>query len=89
MVTPTPEICTADPDGKGLVTDVCLKQKSNYVGITKQLKDPYDIYVKEKAVLGRAHFEAFNELGIPLTQRAGSIAVPERLSLMRRRTGFT
>ena len=52
-----------DPEtGKGLVTDVCLKRKiRNYVGITKQLKDPYDIYVKEKAVLGRAHFEAFNE----------------------------
>lgn len=51
--------------GMGLVTDVCLKRKvRNYVHMTKGLEARYDIYVKEKAVLGRAHFDAFTKLGI-------------------------
>lgn len=38
--------------GHGLVTDVCLKRKvRNYVLITKQEKPPFDIFIKEKAVL--------------------------------------
>jgi CRISPR-associated protein Csd2 len=64
-----------DPEtGKGLVTDVCLKRKvRNYVQITKTGEDGkaekgFDIYIKEKAVLGRAHFKAFSELGIPTGQ---------------------
>lgn len=53
--------------GHGLVTDVCIKRKiRNYVGLTKQMQQPYDIYVKEKAVLGRAHTKAFKEIGIDL-----------------------
>jgi CRISPR-associated protein Csd2 len=52
--------------GMGLVTDVCLKRKvRNFVQLTKPEKG-YDIYVKEKAVLGRSHVQAFNELGIAL-----------------------
>ena len=61
-----------DPEtGRGLVTDVCLKRKvRNYVQITHTGTDGkalsgFDIYIKEKAVLGRAHFKAFNDLGIP------------------------
>jgi len=51
--------------GMGLVTDVCLKRKvRNFVQINDIQKDGYDIYVKEKAVLGLAHFKAFKELGI-------------------------
>lgn len=51
--------------GQGIVTDVCLKRKvRNYVLMTKEPVSPYDIYVKEKAVLGRAHFEAFKKMGI-------------------------
>jgi len=51
--------------GVGLVTDVCLKRKvRNFIWIVKGGERPYDIYVKEKGVLGRAHFQAFNELGI-------------------------
>ena len=75
-----------DPQtGQGLVTDVCLKRKiRNYVGITKRKEDgPYedgfDIYVKEKAVLGRAHFVAFEKLGITLGQDATEL-IPEELS---------
>jgi len=57
--------------GKGLVTDVCLKRKiRNYVGIKQGFKSPFDIYIKEKAVLGRAHFQAFKELGIELGEEA-------------------
>ena len=38
--------------GHGLVTDVCLKRKvRNYVLMTKEEKSPYDIFIKEKAVL--------------------------------------
>jgi len=51
--------------GRGLVTDVCLKRKvRNYVQIVKECQRPYDIYVKEKAILGAAHVQAFKELGI-------------------------
>ena len=34
--------------------------------MTKNCSDGFDIYVKEKAVLGRAHVAAFKELGIQL-----------------------
>lgn len=38
--------------GNGLVSDVCIKRKvRNYVLMTKQEKSPYDIFIKEKAVL--------------------------------------
>jgi CRISPR-associated protein Csd2 len=53
--------------GMGLVTDVSLKRKvRNFVHIIKGAEKPYDIYIKEKAVLGRAHVEAFKELEIEL-----------------------
>ena len=65
--------------GYGLVTDVCLKRKvRNYVGLKNGEKTPYDIYVKEKAVLGRAHVKAFNDLGISLGSEA-KCKVPENL----------
>ncbi len=51
--------------GCGLVTDVCLKRKvRNYIALTKKYESPFDIYIKEKAVLGDAHFAAFKKLGI-------------------------
>ncbi|NOZ68268.1 MAG: type I-C CRISPR-associated protein Cas7/Csd2 [Deferribacteres bacterium] len=42
-----------DPEtGHGLVTDVCLKRKvRNYVQISNDNKDGYDIFIKEKAIL--------------------------------------
>ena len=56
---------------KGLVTDVCLKRKvRNYVQIAKEGDPNYDIYVKEKAVLGRSHKEAFKSLGITLGEES-------------------
>ena len=64
--------------GEGLVTDVCLKRKvRNYVQLTKT-EDGYDIYVKEKAVLGRAHVVAFKSLGIDVGQES-SKTIPAEL----------
>jgi CRISPR-associated protein Csd2 len=85
-----------DPEtGHGLVTDVCLKRKvRNYVQIIKEFKKPCDIYIKEKAVLGRAHFETFHELGIStgeesrksvpkeLAEAFGELSLPEGLSFI-------
>jgi CRISPR-associated protein Csd2 len=57
-----------DPEtGHGVVTDVCLKRKiRNYVEL-KSAEDPegpYEIYVKEKAILNRQHQRAYDALGI-------------------------
>ena len=50
-----------DPEtGQGLVTDVCLKRKvRNFVGLTQGEKPPFEIYVKEKAILNQQHDRAF------------------------------
>jgi len=65
--------------GHGLVTDVCLKRKiRNYVGIKNEFKEPYDIYIKEKAVLGRAHVQAFNNLGIVLGEET-RVNIPDSI----------
>lgn len=70
-----------DPEtGNGLVTDVCLKRKvRNYVQLINQFQRPYDIYIKEKAVLGHAHFETFSELGISTGEESRK-PVPSELS---------
>jgi len=48
--------------GMGLVTDVCIKRKvRNYVQITKEAKRPFDIFVKEKAVLNTLIDEAHEQ----------------------------
>lgn len=50
--------------GRGLVTDVCLKRKvRNYVGIVKGETAPYEIYVKEKAILNKQHERAYIGIG--------------------------
>lgn len=49
--------------GQGLITDVCIKRKvRNFVELTRQDTPNYDIYVKEKAVLMRAHEKAYEAL---------------------------
>ncbi|HLA82154.1 MAG TPA: type I-C CRISPR-associated protein Cas7/Csd2, partial [Thermoleophilia bacterium] len=66
--------------GQGLVTDVCLKRKvRNYLGLAKEFRSPYDIYVKEKAVLGRAHVRAFQDLKIQLGEEI-RVRVPEDMT---------
>lgn len=50
--------------GCGLVTDVCLKRKvRNCVGLLKGETPPYEIYVKEKAVLNKTHERAYVAIG--------------------------
>ena len=55
-----------DPEtGQGLVTDVCLERKiRNYVTLAKGGAEGYDIYVKEKAVLGAQQGRAYQALGL-------------------------
>jgi CRISPR-associated protein Csd2 len=58
--------------GNGLVTDVCLKRKvRNYIGLLKGEQPPYEIYVKEKAVLNKQHARAYQALGIDLSKDEG------------------
>lgn len=53
--------------GHGLVTDVSLKRKvRNYVGLVKGEQPPYEIYVKEKAVLNLTHERAYEAIGVKL-----------------------
>jgi CRISPR-associated protein Csd2 len=50
--------------GHGLVTDVALKRKvRNYVGMVKGEQPPYEIYVKEKAILNKTHERAYVAVG--------------------------
>lgn len=50
--------------GHGLVTDVALKRKvRNYVGLVKGEQPPYEIYVKEKAILNKTHERAYVAIG--------------------------
>ena len=51
--------------GQGLITDVCLKRKvRNYVGLVKEETPPYEIYIKEKAVLNRNNLRAYEALDL-------------------------
>jgi len=50
--------------GHGLVTDVSLKRKvRNYIGLAKGEQPPYEIYVKEKAILNSQHERAYVGIG--------------------------
>lgn len=53
-----------DETGCGLVTDVSLKRKiRNFVGMVKGEQPPYEIYVKERAVLNLQHMRAYEAIG--------------------------
>ncbi len=60
-----------DPEtGHGLVTDVCLKRKiRNYVGLVHEEQPPYEVYVKEKAVLNNQHRRAYDAMRIDPKKR--------------------
>ncbi|GMU45300.1 MAG: hypothetical protein AMXMBFR26_00820 [Porticoccaceae bacterium] len=50
--------------GHGLVTDVAVKRKvRNFVGLVKGEQPPYEIYVKEKAILNNQHKRAYVGIG--------------------------
>jgi len=62
-----------DPEtGNGLVTDVCLKRKiRNYVGLVKNDQPPYEIYIKEKAILNNTNKRSYEALGVDLEKDTG------------------
>jgi len=55
-----------DPETSfGLVTDVCLKRKiRNYLEIVKGNQSPYEIYIREKAILNQIHERAHKAVGV-------------------------
>ena len=58
--------------GMGLVTDVCLKRKiRNYVQISKNLAQGYDIFVKEKAILNDEIDKAHDDDSVKSKEAAG------------------
>jgi len=58
--------------GMGLVTDVCLKRKvRNYVQIVKNAKKPYDIFIKEKAILNQLIDNAHEQEEIKAKEKVG------------------
>jgi CRISPR-associated protein Csd2 len=71
--------------GQGLVTDVCLKRKiRNYVGMTKGEEPPYEIYVKEKAVLNRANERAYQAFDLEYESKK----LPKKEEDARKITGW-
>ena len=53
-----------DETGCGLVTDVSLKRKiRNFIGLVKGEQPPYEIYVKERAILNKQHERAYEAIG--------------------------
>jgi len=61
-----------DPEtGHGLVTDVCLKRKvRNYVQLAKSSDSPFDIFVKEKAILNNLIDEAHEQETVKTKEKA-------------------
>ncbi|KAA6185362.1 type I-C CRISPR-associated protein Cas7/Csd2 [Thiohalocapsa marina] len=58
--------------GHGLVTDVALKRKiRNFVGLMHDEQPPYEIYVKEKAILNKQHERAYQALGMDASGKEG------------------
>jgi CRISPR-associated protein Csd2 len=76
-----------DPEtGQGLVTDVCLKRKiRNYVGLVKQEQPPFEIYVKEKAVLNNLHDQAWEQVS-PKTSKPDRKKLPKEAEKARELT---
>jgi len=73
--------------GHGLVTDVSLKRKvRNYVAMAHDYKSPLNIYVRERSILGQAHFDAFTALGYKLGSES-RIKVDEEIAESLRELG--
>ncbi len=55
-----------DPETSyGIVTDVCLKRKiRNFVEIVKKNEAPFEIYIREKAILNQTHDRAHKAVGV-------------------------
>jgi len=73
-----------DPEtGQGLVTDVCLKRKvRNFVSLVHGNEPPFEVYVKEKAVLNLQQARAYQALKIdPKTRKKGQDKAEEDRAL--------
>lgn len=58
--------------GMGLVTDVCLKRKvRNFVHIVKGAEKPFDIFIKEKAILNDLIFESHEQEEVKAKEKLG------------------
>jgi CRISPR-associated protein Csd2 len=77
-----------DPEtGQGLVTDVCLKRKiRNFVGLANGDRPPFEIYVKEKAILNQQHERAYVALKIDPDPKKRSAKGKDRAEEDRRLT---
>jgi len=55
-----------DPETSfGIITDVCLKRKvRNFVDVVKKGQSPFEIYVREKAILNQTHERAHKAVGV-------------------------
>lgn len=61
--------------GMGLVTDVCIKRKvRNFVQLAHGGKAPFDIFVKEKAILNRTIEGTYESLGIDLQKEPSNVS---------------
>jgi len=58
--------------GMGLVTDVCLKRKvRNFIQIIKGSEKPYDIFIKEKAILNHLIDESHEQEEVKSKEKTG------------------
>ncbi len=69
-----------DPETQhGLVTDVCLKRKvRNYVAVKHRGEPPYEIYVKERAILNNQHDRAWEAVS-PTTKKEHRKDLPKEV----------
>lgn len=75
--------------GQGLVTDVCLKRKvRNFVGVAHGEAPPYEIYVKEKAVLNLQHTRAYEALKVDVDEKKRKTKGEERAAEDKRITAW-
>lgn len=74
--------------GQGLITDVCLKRKiRNFVGTVHGEKPPYEIYVKERAVLNAQHDRAWQQVD-PKAKPADKKKLPKDVEKAKALTDF-
>jgi CRISPR-associated protein Csd2 len=66
--------------GMGLVTDVCLKRKvRNYVQLVKESKKPFDIFIKERAILNKLIDESFEQDEVKTREKTGEKSEAARI----------
>ncbi len=64
--------------GLGLITDVCIKRKvRNYVALLKNYEAPYDIYIRERAILNDQNDRAYKALDKEVADKKGYDKVDE------------